>query len=180
MDIKPLSPSFLGIYNLSTSDLGCNASYMVNNFLIFLSTVCSSLFPQLTNAAEYLNKDNAQVLIPRTKLPPFSFYFKTFLNLLIYSFQTFNFMFSSKNLSASKIPKYLYLSPSCNDLIILPPGNSIPTDFTTFHFSITNIAHFSIPNSIPIPLLKTRTACTNESNPFSFRLYNFKSSINKR
>ena len=68
MDIKPLPPSFLGIYNLSTSDLGCNAPYMVNNFLVFLSIACSSLFLQLTNAAEYLNKDTAQVLTTRTKL----------------------------------------------------------------------------------------------------------------
>ena len=62
----------------------------------------------------------------------------------------------------------------------LPSGNSIPTYFTIFPFSITNIAHFSLPNSIPISSLKTRIVCTNESNPFSLRLYNFKSSINKR
>ena len=28
MNIKPLPPSFLGIYNLSTSDLGCNVPYI--------------------------------------------------------------------------------------------------------------------------------------------------------
>ena len=28
LDIKPLPPSFLGIYNLSTSDLGCNVPYI--------------------------------------------------------------------------------------------------------------------------------------------------------
>ena len=125
------------------------------------------------------NRDTAKVLTPRTKFPLFSFIFKTFLNLLIYSFKTFNFIFSSKNLSAPKIHKHLYLSPSCNDLITLPPGNSIPTDFTIFPFSITNIAHFYIPNSIPISSLKTRTICINEPNPFSLRLYNFKSFINK-
>ena len=63
MDIKLLPPSFLGIYNQSTSDLGCNAPYMVNNFLVFLSIACSSLSLQLTNAAEYLNRDTAQVLL---------------------------------------------------------------------------------------------------------------------
>ena len=109
MDIKPLPPYFLGIYNLSTSDLGYNAPYMVNNFLVFLSVACSSLFLQLTNAAEYLNRDAAQLLTPQTKFPPFSFDFKTFLNLLICSLETFNFIFSSKNLSASKIPKYFHL-----------------------------------------------------------------------
>ena len=62
MDIKPLPPYFLGIYNLSTFDLGFNAPYMVNNFLDFLSTACSSLFLQLTNTAEYLSRDTAQVL----------------------------------------------------------------------------------------------------------------------
>ena len=67
MDIKPPPHSFLGIYNLSTSDLGCNAPYMVNNFLVFLSIACNSLFLQLTNAPEYLNRDTAQVLTPQTK-----------------------------------------------------------------------------------------------------------------
>ena len=84
MDIKLLAPSFLGIYNLSTSELGCNAPYLVNNFLVFLSIACSSIFLQLTNAAEYRNRDTAQVLTPRTKFPLFSFDFKTFLNFLIY------------------------------------------------------------------------------------------------
>ena len=64
MDIKPLPPSFLSIYNLSTSDLGCSAPYMVNDFVGYLSIACSSLFLQLTNAAEYLNRDTAQVLTP--------------------------------------------------------------------------------------------------------------------
>ena len=68
---------------------------------------CSSLFLQLKNVAEYLNTDTAQVLTPQTKFLPFSFDFKTFLNFQIYSFKTFNLIFCSKNLSASKIPKYL-------------------------------------------------------------------------
>ena len=36
---------------------------------------------------------------------------------------------------------------------------------------MTNIAHFSLPNSIPISSLKTRIVCTNESNHFSLQLY---------
>ena len=64
MDIKPLPPSFLGIYNLPASDLGCNAAYMVNNFLVFLSIGYSSLFLELTDAAECLNRDTAQALTP--------------------------------------------------------------------------------------------------------------------
>ena len=67
---------------------------------------CCSLFLELKNAAEYLNRGTDQVLTPQTKFPPFSFDFKTFFNLLIYSFETFNFIFSFKNGSASKIPKY--------------------------------------------------------------------------
>ena len=76
--ISNLSPSFLGIYGLSASDLGCNAPYMVNNFLVFLSIAYSSLFLQLKNAAEYLIRDTAQVLSPQTKFPPFSFDLKKF------------------------------------------------------------------------------------------------------
>ena len=82
-----------------TSDLGCNTPYVVKNFLVFQSIACSSLFLQLRNAAKYLIRDTAQVLTLRTKFPPFSFHFKTFLNLLIYFFKTFNFIFSYKNLS---------------------------------------------------------------------------------
>ena len=103
--MKPLPPSFLGIYNLSTSDLACSAPYMVNNFLVSLAG--SSLFVELIKAAEYLNRDTAQLLTQRTNFPTFSFDFKSFLNFLIYSFKTFNFIFSSKNVSASKIAKYL-------------------------------------------------------------------------
>ena len=80
---------------------------MVNNFPVFISTGCNSLFRQLKNAAEYLNRDTAQLLTPQTKFPPFSFDFKTFHNFLVYSFETFNFIFSAKHLSTSKIPKYL-------------------------------------------------------------------------
>ena len=83
MDIKPLPPSFVGIYNVFTSELGCNAPYIVNNFLIFLSIACSSLFLQLTNAAEYLNRDTAKALTPQTKFPPLSFDFKTFPNIFL-------------------------------------------------------------------------------------------------
>ena len=82
MDVKPPPPSFLVIYNLPTSDLGCNAPYMVNNFLAFSSIACSSLFLQLENAAEYLNRETSQVLTPRTKFQAFKFDFKAFLNLL--------------------------------------------------------------------------------------------------
>ena len=108
MDIKPLPPSFLVIY-MSTSDLGCNAPYMANNFLVFLTTAYSLLFLELTNAAEYRNRDTAQVLTPWTK---FSFDFKTFLNIQIYSFNTFNFIFSSKNTSASiSLTSHSFFSP---------------------------------------------------------------------
>ena len=39
MDIKPCPPSFLGIHNLTTFDLGYNAPYMVNNFLVFTQVI---------------------------------------------------------------------------------------------------------------------------------------------
>ena len=54
------------------------------------------------------------------------------------------------------------------------------TDFTIFPFSITNIAYFSVPKSILISLLKTCIVRTNKSSPLLWRLYNFKSFINKR
>ena len=73
MDIKPYPPSFLGIWNLPTSDVGCNAPYMVNNFLVFLSIARSSILLQLSNAAEYLYRDTAQVLTSQTKFSQFTF-----------------------------------------------------------------------------------------------------------
>ena len=108
MDIKPLPHSFIGIYNLSTSDLGCNAPYMVNNYLVFLSIAFSSLFLQLTNAVEYLNRDTAEVLTPQTKFPPFSFDLKIFL--------TFQYIPSKHSTSSSLLKIYLPLKflNTCN------------------------------------------------------------------
>ena len=105
--IKHLPLSFLGICNLPTPYFWCNLPYIVSNFLVFLSTACNPHFLQLVNAAKYLKRDTAQVLTLWTKLPPFSFDFKTFFNLLKYPLETFSFINSPKNLSASKVLRYL-------------------------------------------------------------------------
>ena len=54
--IKSLPLSFRGIYNLSRLDFGCNPLYIINKFLVFLSTASDSHFLQPINAAEYLKK----------------------------------------------------------------------------------------------------------------------------
>ena len=62
--IKPLPLSFLGIYNLLTSDFGGNPPYIRNNFLVFLSIACYSYFLQLINADEHLKRDTAGEMTP--------------------------------------------------------------------------------------------------------------------
>ena len=131
--LKP-NPTLLTLYFFSLSHTGhvkfspCKALQSLL-FLCFLQSVNNRLWVQsfiycwqlpgfsvyslklilflLINATEYLKRDPIQVLTPWNKFLPFNFDFKTFLNYLKYSLETFNFVSSPKNLSASKITRYM-------------------------------------------------------------------------
>ena len=70
--------------------------------------------------------------------------------------------------SAFTITQYLYVSFSPKVLIFSWVGGSIPFVICRFRFFIISMAHFSIPNSIPISRLYIPTACIIVSNSFSF------------
>ena len=84
--IRPLPPSHLCKYSLSTSALGCCALYIVISFLIFRSSCSSSIFVQLMIPAPYLTMETALELMAEIIFHPFNFDFIIFLTLLMNSF----------------------------------------------------------------------------------------------
>ena len=110
MMASSLPPSFLDVYSLSTSSLGCNALCMVISFLVLWSTCLSSSLVHLRKSPEYLTRGTAQIFIPLIRLLLESFVSNSFLVLLRYSFWILSFIFTCLMVSASKIPKYLLVS----------------------------------------------------------------------
>ena len=141
------------IYSLSTSSLGCNVLCMVISFLVLWSVYVSSSLVHLKNAPEYLTGGTVQVFIPLIKFLLHSFVLSSFLLLLRYSFLIFSFISIFFMVLASKMPKYLWVSFSQNILILSWFGNSIQSVRCRLPLFIISLAHFSIPNSIPVSRL---------------------------
>ena len=133
--VKPLPPSFLFTYNLSTSLFGCNPPYIVIVFLDFLSISFRSLAFHWIIPAPFLNIATAHVFIVVPLFLPFNLDFKINLCLRLYSLVIFSFISVSLILSNSIIPKYVYpSSPTC--FIISPSGSFIPSlPFTFYNFT---------------------------------------------
>ena len=123
MLVSPLPPSFLDTYSLSRSSLRCNALCMVISFLVLWSIY----LVHLRKGPEYLTKGTAQVFIPLIRFLLLSFVSSSFLVLLKYSFWILFFISTCLIVSASKIPKYLYVSFSASVLILSWLGSSIPS-----------------------------------------------------
>ena len=166
MLVSPLPPSFLDIYSLSTSSLGCNALCSVISSLILWSIYLSSSLVYFKNGPEYLTRSIAQVFIPLIWFLQHSFVSSSFLVLLRYFFFIFSFISSCLMVSVSKIPKYLYVSLSV--LILSWFGSSIPSARCCLPLFITTMAHFPLPNSTPMSWLYILTACIRVSSSFSF------------
>ena len=140
---------------------------MVFNFLI-LSFIClSSSLVHLRKGAEYLTRGTAQMLIPLMRFLLESFVSSSFLVLLKYSFRIVSFIGTCLMVTASKIPKYVLVSFCPSVLILSWFGNSIPSVICLLLF-MTSMAHFSIPNSIPMSWLYILTACIRVYNFFHF------------
>ena len=88
--IRPLPPSHLCKYSLSTSALGCYVPYIVISFLVFRSRSSSSIFIQLMIPAPYLTMETALELMAKIIFPPFNFDFSIFLTFLMYSLFDFS------------------------------------------------------------------------------------------
>ena len=153
---SPLPPFFLGTYSLSMSSLGCYALCMIISFLVLGSICLSSSLVHFKKGPEYLTMGTAQVFITLIRFLQHSFVSSSFLVLLRYSFLIFSFISTCLMVSASKIPKYLYVSFS---LIFSWFGSSIPSVRCRLLFFITSMANFYVSCSIPMTWLYILTAC---------------------
>ena len=165
---SPLPPSFLETYSLSTLSLGCKALYMVFSFLVLWSICLSYSLVHFKKGPEYLTRGTASVFIPLKKFLQHSFILSSFLVILRYYFLIFSFISTCLIVSASKMPKYLHVSFSPSVLILSWFGRSILSVRCRLPLFCTNIAHFSVPNYIPISWLYILTACIRVSSSFSF------------
>ena len=100
---------------------------------------------------EYLTRSIAQVSIPLIRFPLHSFVSSSFLVLLRYSFLIFSFISPCLIVSASKMPKYLYVSFSPSVLIFSWFGSSFPSVRCCLPLFITSMAIFlcRIPSLCP-------------------------------
>ena len=153
---RPFFPSFL-IHIVCQSrlyDVMFYAWSLVSNFLVRLLKFLSG--------TEYLTKVTAQVFIPLIRFLLDSFVSSSFLVLLKYSFWIFHFISTCFMVSASKI------TPSL--LILSWFGSSVPSIRFGLLLLITNMAHFSMPNSILMSWLYIPTVYIRVSCSFSFFL----------
>ena len=91
--VRPLPFSFLDIYRLSMSSLGCNALCMVISFLVLWSICLSSSLVHLKNGPGHLTRKTALLFIPLIRFWLYSFVSSSFLVFLRYSFLIFFFYF---------------------------------------------------------------------------------------
>ena len=89
-----------------------------------------------------------------------------FLVLLRYSLRILPFISICLIVSATKMPKYLYVSFSPSVLILTWFGSSIPSVICRLPLFITSMAHFSMSNSIPMSWLYILTVCIRVSSSF--------------
>ena len=104
---KPLPPSFLLIYNLSTSALGWCIPFIVNIFLVFLSSFSISDFSHGRMPKLYIITGVAKLFMAIILFLELSWVFKTFFTRLKYSLFTFSFITLSLIPFFSSIPRYL-------------------------------------------------------------------------
>ena len=146
---QTLLPSFLFMYNLSTSLFGCNALYIVIAFLDFLLSSSNSLSFQCSILAPYVNAATAHTCIAVISLFSFSFDFRIKRNLRLY------FLFHKKIVQLIKSFSTSFIASLF--------GSFIPSHLTTFTLFAKRIPHFFTLNSIPISVQKTRTVLKSVS-----------------
>ena len=134
----------------STSSLRCNALCIVFSFLVLWIISLISSLVHFKNGPKYLMREAAQVFIPLIRIWLYSFVSSSFNVLLRYSFLIFSFISTYLLVSASNIPRYLYIFFSLSVLIFSWFSCSIPSVMRRFLLLIINMARFSTPNSIPM------------------------------
>ena len=97
-----------------------------------------------------------------------------FLLLQRFSFSIFSLISTCLMVTASNIPKYLLVSFSPSVLMTTWFSSSTPSvRWCRLPLFITSMAHFSMPNSIPISWLYILTVCNRVSKYFSFLVKQF-------
>ena len=160
---RPLPPSFIETYSLSTSSLGCNTLCIVISFLVLWSICLSSSLVHLRKGPEYLTSGTAQVFIPLIRFLLLSFVSSSFLVLLRFFL---NFFFHFHLFEGVILQDAQVISASV--FILSWFGSSILSVSCRLPLFITSIAHFSMPNSIPMSRLYILTVCIRVSSSFSF------------
>ena len=125
---------------------------MVISFLVIWSICLSCFLVHFKNGLKYLTRGTAQVFIPLIRF--LLFVSSSFLVRLRYSFLIFPFICICLMVSASKMPKYLYVSFYPSILILSWSGSSIPSLRCRLPLFITSMTHFSMPYSIPMSCLR--------------------------
>ena len=141
---------------------------LVISFLVLWSICLSSSLVYFKNGPEYLTRGTAQVFIPLTRFLQQSFVSSNFLALLRYAFLIFLFhflVFVGVNFQYPQVFVGFLFSERSDDYLF---GSSIPSVICLLPLFITSMAHFSMPNPIPISWLYILTVRIRVSNSFSF------------
>ena len=87
--IPSIPPSFLGMYSLFTSALGCNILCMFSSLCVFVSIFFSSKIFQLMTQKLYRTSGTARLLIASILFLPLSLVLRINLTLPLYSFLSY-------------------------------------------------------------------------------------------
>ena len=120
------------------------------------------------NDPEFITWRTAQVFIPLIRFLQPSLGLRFFLVLLRHIFLISSFISAGWMVFTSNIPKYLQFSFSSNILIYSWFCSFIHSDFSLFPLFNISMAHFSMPNSIPVSHLYILIVCVRISKSFSF------------
>ena len=144
--------------------------------LVFLFIWSYSLV-HFKNGSEYLTRWTAQVFIPLIRFRLCSFVLNSFCVLLRYSFNFFFLLhlFDGVHFQYAQIfVSFLFIE--CSEFFL----HSIVLILLSFSASYVCMAHFSMPNSIPISWPYILTAYIRVSNSFSFLANSLMSSVYMR
>ena len=152
---SPLLPPFFDTHSLSISSLGYKASWIVISFFVFWSICRSSSIVHFKNGPEYLTGWwwTTQLFIFLIRFLLQSLVSRKFLVRLSYSFCYF--FFPSRFFYGVCFQYSLELVIFFSQSVLIRSwfANSIPSVFCLFLLLIMNMAHFFLPNSIPLSWL---------------------------
>ena len=132
--------------------LGCKVLCVINNFFVLWFIHQSSSLVYFKNGPEYHTRWAAKIFIPLMQFLRIFLISKIFL-VLRKSFLIFSFLLIYFIGSAFNIPDYLKVSLSLSVHMLSWFGSSLPSVHSLSSLFLLSMAHFSMPNSIPVFLL---------------------------